>query len=340
MTNSQPLLSQGFEGYYRFPTIHENTIVFTAEGDLWKVPLSGGLAQRLTTHQEEEIHPSISPDGQTVAYSASYEGPLEVYTMPINGGLPTRWTYEREGSYVNTWTPDGKLIYQTIAYNGVPDEQLVSINPTTKEKEVLPLFQASESSFDGSGKTVYFVRPAYHNNVTKRYKGGTARQIWKYTLGTDEAVQLTKGYTGESHHPLWINGRVYFITDRDGVMNIWSMTEEGEDLKKHTQHTQFDVRYASSHGNQIVYQLGADIWHYDLEKGTQTKVDITLMSDLDQLREKWEENPKRYITSVHPDKKGDKLVITARGRVFVVPVKAGRSISFTELPIQSIKYGE
>ncbi|MEL6190536.1 MAG: S41 family peptidase [Bacteroidota bacterium] len=330
MMNTQPLQSQGFEGYYRFPDLHENTIVFTAEGDLWKVPLSGGLAQRLTTHQEEEIYPSISPDGQTVAYSASYEGPLEVYTMPINGGLPTRWTYEREGSYVNTWTPDGKLIYQTIAYNGVPDEQLVSINPATKEKEVLPLFQASESSFDESGKTVYFVRPAYHNNVTKRYKGGTARQIWKYTQGSDEAVQLTKGYDGGSHHPLWINGRVYFITDRDGVMNIWSMNEEGEDLKQHTTHTPFDVRYASSHGNHIVYQLGADIWHYDIEKGTQTKVDITLMSDLDQLREKWEQNPKRYITSVHPDKKGDKLVITARGRVFVVPVKAGRSISFTE----------
>ncbi|MEM8902018.1 MAG: protease, partial [Bacteroidota bacterium] len=330
MMNTQPLQSQGFEGYYRFPDLHENTIVFTAEGDLWKVPLEGGLAIRLTTHQEEEIYPSISPDGQTVAYSASYEGPVEVYTMPINGGLPTRWTYEREGSYVNTWTSDGKLIYQTIAYNGVPDEQLVSINPASKEKEVLPLFQASEASFDESGKTVYFVRPAYHNNVTKRYKGGTARQIWKYTLGSDEAVQLTKGYTGGSHHPLWINERVYFISDRDGVMNIWSMDEEGGDLTQHTQHTQFDVRYANSHGNHIVYQLGADIWHYDIEKNTQTKVPITLMSDLDQLREKWEENPKRYITSVHPDKKGDKLVITARGRVFVVPVKAGRSISFTE----------
>ncbi|MEM8899100.1 MAG: hypothetical protein AAGC85_13380, partial [Bacteroidota bacterium] len=87
MMNTQPLQSQGFEGYYRFPELHENTIVFTAEGDLWKVPLEGGLAIRLTTHQEEEIYPSISPDGQTVAYSASYEGPLEVYTMPINGGL-------------------------------------------------------------------------------------------------------------------------------------------------------------------------------------------------------------------------------------------------------------
>ncbi|MEM6767145.1 MAG: S41 family peptidase [Bacteroidota bacterium] len=324
------LQAQGVEGYYRFPDIYENTVSFTAEGDLWLVPLSGGLAQRLTTHTEEEQYSSISPDGKIIAYSASYEGPTEVYTMPITGGLPTRWTYESEGSYVNTWTPDGKLIYHTIAYNGVPDEQLVSINPATREKEVLPLFQASESSFDGSGQTVYFVRPANHNDAAKRYKGGTARQVWKYTLGSEEAIKLTTSYTGESHHPLWINGRVYFISDRDGVMNIWSMNEGGGDLTQHTQHTQFDIRYANSHGNHLVYQHGADIWHLDLEKDSYTRIPITLMSDLDQLREKWEMSPQKYITSAHPDQKGDKLVITARGRVFVVPVKGGRSISFTE----------
>ncbi|MFT5216647.1 MAG: tricorn protease [Glaciecola sp.] len=86
--------SQGFEGYYNYPTAHNNTLVFSAEGDLWTVSITGGLAQRLTTHAEEELFPKISPDGQTIAFTASYEGPSEVYTMPIDGGLPTRWTYE------------------------------------------------------------------------------------------------------------------------------------------------------------------------------------------------------------------------------------------------------
>jgi len=66
--------SQGFEGYYRYPDVHNNTVVFSAEGDIWKVPLSGGFATRLTTHLEEERFPSISPDGKTVLFSASYEG--------------------------------------------------------------------------------------------------------------------------------------------------------------------------------------------------------------------------------------------------------------------------
>ena len=85
--------SQGFEGYYQHPDIHKNTIVFTSEGDIWKVSIQGGLAQRLTTHTEEENYPMFSPDGKAIAYYATYEGLPEVYTMPIDGGIASRWTY-------------------------------------------------------------------------------------------------------------------------------------------------------------------------------------------------------------------------------------------------------
>ncbi len=323
-------LSQGFEGYYRYPDIHENQLVFTAEGDLWTVPLSGGLAQRLTTHAEEERFGRISPDGKTIAFSASYEGPTEVYTMPISGGLPTRWTYESDFSIVNGWTPDGRIAYDTRAFATLPDRQLVTIDPVTGAKERIPLSQASEASFHQDGKTVYFVRPSYHGNVTKRYKGGTARQIWKFTQGTAEAIKLTDDYTGESHHPMYFEGRIYFITDRDGIMNIWSMDENGDDKKQHTTHSIFDVRNAGISAGNIVYQHGADLWHYNIKAQTQQKINIRLLSDLHQLQEKWVDKPADYITSVNPDKEGDRIVITARGRVFVAPVKAGRMIAFTD----------
>lgn len=321
--------SQGFEGYYQFPDIHGNTVVFAAEGDLWSVPLSGGLAQRLTTHAEDERFPAISPDGKTIAYTASYEGPLEVYTMPITGGLPIRWTYESDTSIVNGWTPNGEIVYDTRAFSTLPDRQLVTINTKTKKKHRVPLSQASEASYNASGKTIFFVRPSYHGNVTKRYKGGTARQLWKYTYGDQEAVKLTTDYAGGSHHPMWYNNRVYFITDRDGTMNIWSIDESGNDLKQHTKHEGFDVRYAKQHNGNFVYQVGADIWHYSASTDTSKKITIKLMSDLDQLREKWEEKPANYITSVYPDKKGERIVVTARGRAFVFPVKSGRSVEFT-----------
>ena len=321
--------TQGFEGYYRYPDIHGDKVVFSAEGDLWTVNLSGGLAQRLTTHSEDESFPSISPDGNTIAFSASYEGPTEIYTMPITGGLPIRWTYESDFSVTNCWTPDGKIVYDTRAYATLPDRQLVTIDTKTKQKKRIPLSQASEASFNETGNTVFFVRPSYHGNVTKRYKGGTARQLWKYTEESPEAIQLTKDYAGGSHHPMWYNGRVYFITDRDGIMNIWSLDENGNDLKQHTKHTGFDIRYANLSGADIVYQLGADIWHYDIQANTQKKIEIKLATDLDQLREKWVEEPANYITSVNTDKEGKRIVITARGRAFIAPVKSGRFVEFT-----------
>lgn len=321
--------SQGFEGYYQQPALHNETLVFVAEGDLWKVSINGGLAQRLTSHEGRELNPTISPDGQTVAFTASYEGPYEVFTMPITGGLPQRWTYEADYSAANTWTPQGEVVYATRAYSTLPDYQLVKINPKTNSKTQIPLAQASEASFDESGKTVFFVRPAFHNNVTKRYKGGTARQVWKFTEGDPEATQLTVGYDGESHHPMYHKGRVYFITDRDGIMNVWSMTTSGDDLKQHTQQKIFDVREASISNGKIAYRVGADLWLYDIESEKESKIQITLATDLEQLRERWVKNPARYITSAHIHPKGEGLVITARGRVFVAPAGKGRLVQLS-----------
>lgn len=82
-------------------------------------------------------------------------------------------------------------MYATRHFSTPPDYQLVKVNTTTKMHSRIPLHQASEGSFSADGKTVFFVRPSYHNNVTKRYKGGTARQIWKFTEGASEAIKLT-----------------------------------------------------------------------------------------------------------------------------------------------------
>ena len=329
LLGSTPAKAQGFNGYYQQPEIHGETIVFVAEGDLWTVPLSGGLAQRLTTHPGEESNPSISPDGKTIAFTATYEGPPELFTMPLTGGLPQRWTYETESSVATCWTPQGEVVYTTYHYSTLPDLQLVKVNPKTSKKTVIPLSQASEGNFDDSGKTLFFVRPQDHRNVTKRYKGGTARKIWKFTEGTEEAIELTGDYAGESHHPMWWDDRIYFITDRDGIMNIWSITENGEDLQKHTTHGEFDVRDASLSDGKIVYQVGADLWLYDINTLENKIIPISLATDLDQLREKWVKNPSQYITSVHLHPNGEKIVITARGRVFVASVKGGRFVQLS-----------
>src|SRR5688572_13111405 len=144
-------------GYYRFPAIHGNSVVFTAEGDLWRVPLSGGLAQRLTTHQGEETRAAISPDGRTIAFSAMYEGPTEVYTMPIDGGPPIRRTFNGTSSRVTGWTPDGRVLYATSKFATLPGTQLVAYSPADGTSEVLPLSEAADGTFGDDG-TLYFTR--------------------------------------------------------------------------------------------------------------------------------------------------------------------------------------
>ena len=180
--------SQSTKGYYRFPEIHGDTLVFAAEGDLWSVSTAGGVARRLTTHPDEETHPSISPDGRTLAFTASYEGPAELYTMPITGGLPVRRTYEAESSVATTWTRKGELVYTTAHFSTLPDLQLVALDLEEGRRRRIPLSQASEGSYDDTGTKLFFVRPSYHRNVTKRYKGGTARNIWKFVEGAREAA--------------------------------------------------------------------------------------------------------------------------------------------------------
>lgn len=316
-------------GYYRFPSLHGSTVVFTAEGDLWSVGVEGGIARRITSHPGVESYASISPDGNELAFSAEYEGTTEVYTMPSSGGVPRRRTFDG-GARVVCWTPEGNILYATGRYATLPNQQMLVLNPRTGSKELLPLAQAAEGSFNNDGKILFFTRLAFQGSHTKRYKGGTAQNIWRYSSGDSEAVPLTKDFEGTSKNPLWYAGRVYFVTDRDGTMNIWSMNADGHDLQQHTSHKGWDVKSPSLHDGRIVYQLGADLHLYDITAGTDRLIPIALSSDFDQLREKWVKNPMEYLTSFGISPSGDRLVLTARGQIFVVPVEQGRLVQATD----------
>jgi tricorn protease len=310
-------------GYYRYPAIHGDTIVFTAEGDLWKVSAKGGAAMRLTSNPGQETHASISPDGRTVAFTAEYEGPADVYTMPVDGGLPQRLTWDG-GALVAGWTPDGRVLVRTTRYSTLPDPQLVAIDSNGR-REIVPLAPAAEGSYTPDGRTLFFTRLDRQPSWTKRYKGGTAENIWRYNGGS-EAVPLTSDWAGTSSDPMFWSGRVYFLSDRDGVMNVYSMDRDGHDLKEHTHHRGLDVRSASISDGRIVYQCGADLWLLDLKSGQDAVVPITLVSDFDQLRDHWVNKPLDYLTGAHIAPDGSGAVFTARGEIFTLPATTGRIV--------------
>lgn len=326
--SSAVLASNSNEGYYRYPAIYDNTVVFTSEGDLWKVSTDGGVATRLTTHSDSETDACISPDGKRVAFTGRYEGPLAVYIMPLGGGLPQRLTYTSHTNYVFGWKSNKEVMYVTREYSGPYRWYSVVHNIETHAEEILPLGQSRQGSFSKDG-VFFFNRVQHQGSWAKRYKGGTAQDVWKWTGGKAEAVNLTSDYTGSDEQPVWFDGRVYFLSDRDGTMNVWSMAEDGSDKQQVTKHDGWDAQSLAISNGKIVYQLGADLYLYDISTKTDKKIKITLASDFDQKRQMWIDNPAQFMSTSALSSDGSKVAITARGQVFVAPAENGRFVRAT-----------
>lgn len=339
-------------GYYRQPAIHNDSIVFVSEGDLWKVAVSGGVARRLTSHPGDEGTPRISPDGQWVAFTATYEGPNEVYVMPLSGGLPKRLTWDASRAAVVGWTPASndkapRVMATTTRLSTLPNTQLTLTDPATGEREIVPLAQASDGVYNPAGATLFFTRLPFQGSHTKRYKGGTIQQLWKFSAGDAEATPLTTDFPGTSTSPMWWNDRVFFISDRDGTMEVWSMKPDGADVRQHTSHEGeaerlLDMRGAtidaSGTSGRIVYQMGADLWLFDAADNSMRKLDVRLDSDFDQTREKWVKKPLDYLSAATISSDGSKAALTARGQVFVVHKDGGRLIEASRKP--GVRYRE
>ena len=316
-------------GYYRYPALHGDTLIFTTEGDLWRVSTKGGVAQRLTSHAGNETYASISPDGRTVAFIGTYEGFSEVYTMPVDGGKPVRQTFENGTPRIAGWTPDGKVLYSTEKFSTIPNVQLVKLDPMTHDRQALPLAQASDGVTDPATGTLYFVRLPKQSSTTKRYRAGWVENLWRYKEGDAEAVQLEGKDLSTSRDPMWWNGRLYFLSDRDGILNVWSMKPDGSDAKQHTKSKDLDVKTPSLDAGRIAYQRGADLWIHDIATGQDTMLDIRLVSDFEQERERWIKKPFEYLTSWNASPTGDRVALTSRGEVFIAPTDPGRLV---ELP--------
>ena len=214
--------ADGLLGYYRQPALHGDTVVFYAESDLWKVPVQGGIAQRLTTHLERERFPCISPDGKTVAFTASYDGTHEIYLMPLEGGRPTRLTHEgvsgQRGPRPVSWKSNRELVYATWYFARRDTHQLAVLDIESGKKRVIPLEQASDGEFAGDGKTLFFARLPRQKSFAKRYRGGLIENLWRFRTGDKEAVPLTADYDGTSRDPMVWEKRLYFSTARDGTI--------------------------------------------------------------------------------------------------------------------------
>ncbi|MBL8515313.1 MAG: PD40 domain-containing protein [Betaproteobacteria bacterium] len=313
--------------YFRMPSISGDTIAFVAEGDIWRVSTNGGAAQRITTHPDAESFPALSPDGKWLAFTGRYEGASEVYVMPLAGGAPKRLTWDGgNAARVQGWTPEGEILYSTTRFSGKPGSRLYSLDTATGERSAWPLADAAEACV--LGRDLMFTRRIVMSDNVKGYRGGKAQNILKFD-GRNEATTLTADFRGTSRQPMCWQGRVYFLSDRDGTMNLWSMDASGKNLERHTRHAGWDIRSASLAAGRIAYQLGADLHLFDIAAKTDRKLAITLGGDFDHTRTRWVKNPWDFVTKVALSPTGDRVALTARGQVVVAPVGTGRRVEVT-----------
>jgi tricorn protease len=317
-------------GYYRHPALHNDTLIFTAEGDLWKIKLGEEYAQRLTTHPAEEKESSISPDGNWVAFVANYSGTPEVHVMPIQGGLAKRITFENVRVKVHGWSTDSKVLY---SYNGrvgpAGNWTLKQVDPTTLVTTTIPLSDALQGTISKDNSTLYFAQFGLQisSDNARAYQGGAKGELWEYTLGSSkEATQLTSKHKGSARTPMISGKRLYFISNQSGTDNIWSMKLNGRDQQQHTQYQDWEVRSARLNDSKIVYQLGADIKIFDIPSEQSTIVDIALTSDFPELRQHWVNNPLKNLTSAKQAGDTKKVVITARGLVAIAASDGSRLV--------------
>lgn len=301
-------------GYLRYPTIAGDRIVFVAEDDLWIVSAEGGVARRLTTSLSRATMPALSPDGSTIAFVAAEDGPLELYVMPADGGAVTKLTHLGSNIATSGWHPDGSILFTSDAESPFAGWRFpYRISPEGGEPERLAWGPAHFVAVSPGGGVVLNrnMRDPAH---WKRYRGGMAGHFWVDPDGQSGFTRWTEP-NGNLANPMWIGGRLYFLSDHEGVGNLYSALPDGSDLRRHTDHETYYARNAMSDGRRIVYHAGGDVYLYDPQLDTTRRVPIELHSPKAQSGRRYVEAAKHLENvDIHP--KGHVLLATARGRMY------------------------
>lgn len=302
-------------GYYRFPTIAGNDIVFASEDDLWTVSASGGIPRRLTSGLAEATRPLLSPDGVHLAFAGQEEGQLEIYLTRAVGGPVRRLTFMGGVlCYPVAWTPEGKIVFASSAKEPFPAQTfLYSLSLDDNSPQRLNFGPARAISF-GSRGAVVLGRNTADPARWKRYRGGTAGQLWIDQNGDGDFHPLLdlKGNFGS---PMWIGTRIFFVSDHEGIGNIYSCLPSGGDLRRHTDHDQFYARNPSTDGRRIVYHAGADLYLLDPATNDNHLVPIEFYSPQTQRNRKFVD-AKKYLQDAELNPNGESLAVTTRGKLF------------------------
>lgn len=318
----------------RQPALSRDHLAFVYGGDIWITDRAGQHAQQLTNHPASEFAPQFSPDGKWLAFSASYDNNTDVYVVSVDGGQPRRLSWHPGQDIVCGWSADGKRILFSSAREvaNSRSNQLYEIALEGGfEKKVMEAV-AFEGSWSGDGHHLAYrpYRQAYAGSAGwRQHRGGSTPPIWIIDPASN-AVEKIPHQNATDSNPLWVKNEVYFISDRnDGVANLFAYNRQSKAVRQLSHESVWDVRTANSYGESIVYEVGGTLKEFDTATGKIRTIQINIQAQAQQLRPQWKDASKT-ISSVQLSPTGKRVVVSARGEVFTVPVKDGSTRNLTE----------
>ena len=324
----------------RFPDIHGDRVVFSYAGDLWLASTEGGLATRLTAHPGLELFPRFSPDGSRIAFTGQYDGDEQVYVIPASGGVPRqltwypargplapRWGYDNQ---VYDWSPDGRaVLFRSLRYStDLSDSRLFLASADGGLPVPLPMPESGAGDLSPDGTRVVY-SPLFRDFRTwKRYEGGWAQELYIFDRETHVVERVTT-HRRADRDPMWIGNAIYFTSDRDGTLNLYSYDLASRETTQLTDSDTWDVRWPGDDGaDRIVYELNGELQIYSIGDATSRPISITVPDDGLAMR------PARVaaadlIEDAELSPKGERALFVARGDVFTAPIENGPTRNLT-----------
>ena len=327
----------------RFPTTNDREIVFCYAGELYTVAKDGGIARRLTSGPGYTSFPRFSPDGKQVAFTSEYDGNREVYVMPAEGGTPKRLTIsatlgrddvsDRMGpnNIVMAWENTKPLIVFRSRMKSFNDfiGSLFTVGLDAELPQQVPVPRGGFTSFSPDDSKMAFNRVFREFRTWKHYRGGMADDIWIHDFKTGATENLTNN-PAQDICPMWgPDNKIYFISDRDGRMNLFVVDLASKATKQLTSFKDFDIKFPSIGKDSIVFEQAGYIWRYDLKSGQATPLPIEIKEDLAIGRSTLVDASK-HIESVNLAPDGERTIVVARGDIFSVPAKEGTPRNLTK----------
>lgn len=317
----------------RQPTLSDTEIVFVYANDLWKVPKAGGNAVRLTSNEGEETLPHFSPDGKNIAFTAEYDGNFDVYIIPSEGGEPQRLTWHPGVDMVTGWTPEGNHITFTSGREGhaTQESKFFKISKSGGMPKPMAIPRAVNGEISPDGNHIAYQQISFWDPEWRNHRGGQAKPIWIVDL-QDFSLKMTPQTENERHtDPVWLGSKVYYISERDFLANIWSFDPATGKEKQETFLKDFDIKSLDGNGSEIVYEQGGYLHLLNPATGQSQKLNITVNGDFHWARERWVDVKGNELSNPQLSPTGLRAIFEFRGEIITVPKEngAGRNVTNT-----------